>query len=221
MTRVIKIISFLSFLTFFPMRVSAHLAIANIFQKVSASTPDIDKNALKLALNAFEHAEQTGVVKKPILTLIDFEKGSDKKRMWVIDLDNATVKFHTYVAHGKNSGNVFAKAFSNQVNSKESSLGTYVTDTTYTGHKGLSLHLKGLEKGINDNAYRRSIVMHGAKYVSAELAEKAHRIGRSWGCPAINTALAKPVIDMIKNGSVLFMYYPDTTYLHHSKFVVA
>jgi hypothetical protein len=111
--------------------------------------------------------------------------------------------------------------FSNKVSSKETSLGTFVTKGTYMGSKGYSLNLQGLEKGFNDNAYNRRVVIHGAWYVEPDFIKKAGRAGRSWGCPSIAKTLAKPVINTIKGGSVVFAYYPDRNYLSHTGYAVA
>lgn len=182
--------------------------------------PNLDPKVLKLALNAYHHAQQRGLVKKHVLTVIDMKLASTQKRLWVIDLDKQAVTFNTYVAHGKASGaGNYATQFSNKPGSKESSIGTYVTANTYQGGKGYSMRIKGLEKGFNDNALSRAIVMHGAWYADENFAKTNHTLGHSWGCPAVDRHLAKPIIDTIKDGSVLFMYYPDRNYLTTSAYV--
>lgn len=153
--------------------------------------------------------------------MIDYSLPSNKQRMWVFDLRNERLLYNTYVAHGKNSGVNVARSFSNRESSKQSSLGTYITKNTYIGHKGYSLNLQGLDRGFNDNAYNRRVVIHGAWYVEPEFIKKAGRAGLSWGCPAIAQTLAKPVINTIKNGSVVFAYYPDKKFLSHSGYLVA
>ncbi len=190
------------------------------FQHLSNKAPRLNKNVLKLALTAYKNANKRGAVKKPVLTVIDYSLPSNKQRMWVFDVRNEKLLYNTYVAHGKNSG-VVANHFSNRESSKQSSLGTYITKNTYIGHKGYSLNLQGLDRGFNDNAYNRRVVIHGAWYVEPDFIKKAGRAGLSWGCPAIADTLAKPVINTIKNGSVVFAYYPDKNFLSHSGYLVA
>ncbi|MFA0962654.1 murein L,D-transpeptidase catalytic domain family protein [Roseivirga sp. BDSF3-8] len=149
---------------------------------------------------------------RKIITIADFSKSANEKRLWVIDLTNKKTLFNTYVAHGRNTGNVFAKTFSNTVNSNMSSLGFYVTAETYHGKHGLSLRLDGQEKGINDNARRRAIVMHGADYVSEAFIKRVGRLGRSFGCPSIPMALRDDIIKTIADKTCLFIYYPDKDY---------
>lgn len=190
-------------------------------QHLGSKAPRLNKNVLKLALTAYKNADRKGAVKKPVLTVIDYSLPSNKQRMWVFDLNRERLLYNTYVAHGRNSGNNNANHFSNVNSSKESSLGTYITKGTYMGHKGYSLNLQGLDKGFNDNAYSRRVVIHGAWYVEPDFIKKSGRAGLSWGCPAIAQTLAKPVINTIKNGSVIFAYFPDKKFLSHSGYLVA
>lgn len=188
---------------------------------LSQKAPTLNKGVLKTALTAYQKAMEKGAVKKPVLTVIDYSLPSSKQRMWIFDLKKERLLYNTYVAHGRNSGLDVPRHFSNKPSSKATSLGTYVTRDTYYGSKGYSLNLQGLEKGINDNAYNRRVVMHGAWYVEPSFIKKAGRAGRSWGCPSIAKTLARPVINAIKGGSVIFAYYPDKKYLSHSGFAVA
>ena len=188
---------------------------------LSRKAPQLNKKVLKLALTAYQNASTKGAVKKPVLTVIDYSLPSSKQRMWIFDVRNSRLLYNTYVAHGKNSGMDIPNHFSNQTSSKQTSLGTYVTRDTYIGSKGYSLNLQGLEKGFNDNAYNRRVVSHGAWYVEPDFIKKAGRAGRSWGCPSIAKTLAKPVINTIKGGSVVFAYYPDHKYLSHSGYLTA
>ena len=190
-------------------------------QHLSQAAPKLNKKVLKLALTAYLKAASNGSVKKPLLTVIDYSLPSSKQRMWVFDLAKDRLLYNTHVAHGRNSGNDVPNHFSNKPSSKESSLGTYVTRDTYFGSKGLSLNLQGLEHGFNDNAYNRRVVIHGAWYVEPDFIKRTGRAGRSWGCPSIAQTLAKPVINTIKGGSVVFAYFPDSYYLSHSGYVVA
>ena len=190
-------------------------------QHLSQKAPQLNKNVLKLALTAYEKASVKGAVKKQVLTVIDYSLPSSKQRMWIFDVRKERLLYNTYVAHGQNSGMTTPNHFSNQPSSKATSLGTFVTRDTYMGSKGLSLNLQGLEKGFNDNAYDRRVVIHGAWYVEPDFIKKAGRAGRSWGCPSIAQTLAKPVINTIKGGSVVFAYYPDHNYLSHTGYAVA
>ncbi len=187
-------------------------------QHLSQKAPQLNRKVLKLALAAYKKAAAKGAVKKQVLTVIDYSLPSNKQRMWVFDLSKERLLYNTHVAHGKNSGGETPNHFSNAVSSKATSLGTFVTRDTYIGSKGYSLNLQGLERGINDNAYDRRVVMHGAWYMEPSFIKKAGRAGRSWGCPSIAHTLAKPVINTIKGGSVIFAYYPDRYYLSHSGF---
>jgi hypothetical protein len=151
------------------------------------------------------------------ITIIDYRKASKEKRFFVIDLAEKKVLYSTYVAHGKGSGVQFAENFSNISGSLMSSLGFFMTGEAYFGRYGYSLKLEGLEPGINDNARKRAIVIHGADYVSKEYIEEYGRLGRSWGCPALPQDLTKSVIDDIKEGKCLFAYSEDVVYLQKSR----
>jgi len=156
--------------------------------------------------------------KKEILTLIDFRKSANEKRMWVIDLQNKKTLYYSLVAHGRNSGDVYATKFSNVPNSNQSSLGFYVTGHTYIGKHGTSLILHGAEEGINHLAQSRAIVMHGADYVSESYIKKVGRLGRSFGCPAVPMDTYQEIIKDVADGTCLFIYYPDDNYLSKTKF---
>jgi len=152
----------------------------------------------------------------PIMAICDFTQSSRNKRLYVIDMLKRKVLYNTYVAHGRNSGNEFAEHFSNANSSFQSSLGFYKTLGTYQGKHGLSLRLEGLEKGINDRALERAIVMHGADYVSESFIKNTGRLGRSLGCPAVSIADSKKLINMLYNGAGLFIYSGDPHYLTKS-----
>ncbi|RQP17833.1 murein L,D-transpeptidase catalytic domain family protein [Parapedobacter defluvii] len=154
---------------------------------------------------------------KDILTVVDFTLPSTEKRMYVLDLKNKKLLFHTIVAHGRNSGEKYATRFSNKHGSLQSSLGFYLTDATYQGGNGYSLRLVGLESDINDQAMARAVVIHGADYCSEDVIRTTGRLGRSYGCPALPRELNKPIIDAIKNGSLLFVYAGNDEYLTNSK----
>ena len=184
---------------------SKNSSIYNQLESVSCDMPNF--NCFNTALNGFHSLKEKGLITKNILTLIDFSLSSNNKRLWVIDLDKNVVLFHTLVAHGRNTGEEFANEFSNQAESFKSSIGFYATAEIYNGKHGLSLKLDGLDKGLNDNARERAVVMHGADYVSETFIKQNKRLGRSQGCPAIPVALNEKIINLIKNKSCLFIYH--------------
>ena len=140
--------------------------------------------------------------------------------MWVIDLQRQKVLYNTWVTHGKNSGYLRAKSFSNQLGSLKSSFGVFVTEEPYFGKVGYALRLRGLEHGVNDNAYKRAVVVHGAWYANPAILNTHHQLGRSFGCPVVSEQLAAPIINTIKNHAMVFAYYPDRKWLHNSAFLV-
>jgi len=157
---------------------------------------------------------------REIITIIDFSLPSSEKRLWVIDLKNDSTLFYTYVAHGKNTGNLFAKDFSNAKNTNKSSLGFYFTGESYYGRNGFSLRLDGLEPGLNQNARARAIVMHGAWYVDESIIAKTGRLGRSFGCPSVPLNVHKALINKIVDKTVLFIYHPNPSYFEKSEFFI-
>ncbi len=161
------------------------------------------------AVEGFENLKAKGMVKRNILTIADFSKSSNTKRLWVIDMDTKKVLFNTLVAHGRKTGDEFANNFSNSPESNMSSLGFYTTGDVYNGKHGMSLKLNGLEKGFNSNALGRAVVMHGADYVSESFIRQNHRLGRSLGCPAIPCEMVQPIISTIKGQSCLYIYHPS------------
>lgn len=164
------------------------------------------------ALKGFYLLKERGVIKKNILTLIDFSLSSNSKRLWVIDLTSNTILFNSLVAHGRNTGEEFASAFSNLNSSFKSSLGFYATGEIYQGKHGASLRLDGLENGVNDNARERGVVMHGADYVSESFIRDHKRLGRSQGCPAVPVELTNEIIQLIKDKSCLYIYHPSRSF---------
>ena len=193
-----------------------------LFSKTAFFSPEIvsvytNLNQNNLALPKFESFQKAmlgfyemkkkGIFKKNILTLIDFSLSSNVKRLWVIDLSTNTIIFNSLVAHGRNTGDEFAKSFSNAPESFKSSLGLYLTGEIYNGKHGKSLKLDGLEKGINDNARNRGIVMHAADYVSSFFIKAHNRLGRSQGCPALPIEFTEKIITTIKDKSCLYIYY--------------
>ncbi|MEO8159986.1 MAG: murein L,D-transpeptidase catalytic domain family protein [Arenimonas sp.] len=182
--------------------------------------PDANPQVLSLAMQARAcAAQQLGQVPAPRLAVIDYSLASTTPRLWVFDLASNKLLFHELVAHGQGTGDNLAHSFSNKDGSHQSSLGLFRTADTYTGHNGYSLRMQGLEPGTNDAALARAIVMHGAPYVNVQMAQKQGRLGRSWGCPALRPEVARQVIDSLKNGQMLFAYYPNTNWLAHSPFI--
>jgi hypothetical protein len=185
----------------------------------STSRGSIEANVLDLALGAASCAIRSGKVNNPrTLTVIDYSRPSSQKRMWVYDLKTKNLLYEELVAHGQGSGGNVPDAFSNEPETHRTSLGLFSTDTTYVGKNGYSLRLDGLDAGLNDRARERAIVIHGAPYVSESFVKANGRLGRSWGCPAIRPEIAREMIDRIKQGGLVFAYYPDQG-LQKSKFV--
>jgi hypothetical protein len=180
------------------------------------AAPDASAEAIRLALSATECAVAHGQPAAERLAVIDYSRASTAPRLWVFDLAGSRLLYREWVAHGRNSGDNYASAFSNAPESHESSLGLFRTLDTYQGHNGYSLRLDGLEPGFNDHALERAIVMHGAAYVNPESATALGRLGRSFGCPALRPAVTKPLLDTLKNGQYVFSYYPDPNWLASS-----
>ncbi len=200
------------------LKTNALIADIAIFDRLHLNDLGLSEQAFQYALKGFNYLVDKGkIINDNVITIADFTKPSGEKRLFVIDLQQCKILFNTYVAHGQGSGKEFANRFSNIPESYQSSLGFYVTSGTYIGKNGYSLHLNGLENGINDKADERAIVMHGAPYVNISYISAQGYIGRSWGCPAVPEKLNKPIIDKIKNGSCLFIYSNNKNYLSHSK----
>ncbi|HEV8287140.1 MAG TPA: murein L,D-transpeptidase catalytic domain family protein [Chitinophagaceae bacterium] len=203
---------------------SSHITVAKkadnasvLFSELHLSEAGLNQSIFNSAVHGMQKLEDKGMIKDDnIITIVDFSQPSNKKRLYVVDLENKQVLFNTLVAHGKNTGALWAKSFSNKASSFKSSPGFYVTEDTYTGDNGYSLRLNGVEKNINDNALNRAIVMHGAPYVDQSAINSLGFLGRSWGCPAVPVAQHKAIINTIKGGTCLFIYSPDRNYQQHS-----
>ena len=175
---------------------------------LSRAAPMAKPDAIRRAVEAMQCATGGSATQPRRLALIDYSLPSSQRRLWVFDLKTRQVLYKVLVAHGRNSGSNYASHFSNSNGSFQSSLGLFRTLATYRGKHGYSLRLEGMEPGLNDNAQERAIVIHGAKYVNPDLIALQGRIGRSLGCPAVRPAVAKPLIDALKNGQYLYAYYP-------------
>jgi hypothetical protein len=194
------------------------LAIMAIYDSLNLGDLGLNPKVFKMALKGMEKLRKMGrLTNDHILSIVDFSQPSVQKRLYVIDIENCVLLYNTLVAHGMKSGKEKALSFSNKPASNKSSLGFYVTNSTYNGSNGYSLRLQGCEKGFNDNAAKRAIVIHGADYVNEEYISSQGYIGRSQGCPALPPSLSKPLIDDIKDGTCLFIYHPNPVYLSKSK----
>jgi len=192
--------------------------VAALYTTLGLEEKGLSEKAFQFAYKGYTRLLQKNIIKEPgYLTICDFSQSSKNKRLYVVDMNNNELIMNTYVAHGCNSGGEFATRFSNKPSSRQSSLGFYVTQETYSGEHGLSLKIIGLEKGFNDRALRRSIVIHGANYIEEDWLRNNNFMGRSYGCPAVPEDERDELINTIKNGTCLFIYYPSRTYLKASK----
>ena len=177
------------------------IAQAQSFRDYSHLDPDqlVPKNLLKEAIAYFDsHLEK--IKNQRLMGVIDFKQHNSKERFYIIDMESGRVE--TYLtAHGKNSDpdyDGYATKFSNTPDSLMSSLGFYLTAETYNGQNGYSLRLDGLSS-TNSNARARAIVIHGADYV-----KPGKKIGRSYGCPALEMRYHQDLIDRLKGGALLY-----------------
>lgn len=192
----------------------ATIVDANMLGRLAA---DADPHVLELALASMRCAQASGMgADANRLAVIDYSRSSLQPRLWIFDLAHRRLMYSELVAHGQGSGDDVPTRFSNADGSHASSLGLFLTRDTYHGRNGLSLRMQGLEPGFNDAAMSRAIVMHGAAYVNADRGRQLGRLGRSWGCPALRSAVAAPVIDVLKDGQFVFSYYPDEDWLTRS-----
>ncbi len=180
---------------------------------------NINNEAIRLAVKGYEKLKELGRIgNMRYLTIADFSKPSSEERLFVIDMLLEQIVIKTLVAHGRNSGTLFANSFSNKNESHQSSLGFYLTGNAYVGKHGSSLELNGVEEGINDQAKNRAIVIHGADYVSNEFIKQQGYIGRSLGCPAVPNNKIMEIINTIQGASCMFIYAPNKAYLSKSVF---
>jgi hypothetical protein len=199
--------------------ISSKVSISNEID-INFDVPGLSSDVLRMALAANDHARDRGIVNRPgILTVIDYSLPSTAKRLWVLDLDAREVLYHELTSHGQGSGGNMTTSFSNVSMSLQSNIGVMTTAETYYGKNGYSLRLDGRELGYNDQARPRAIVIHGADYVSEEFIRRTGRLGRSWGCPALERSVNRELIDTIKGGSLVFGYFPDQDWLENSEFV--
>lgn len=200
----------------------ARAAAHELAQSLGARAPAASSRVLHLASEALVRARVNLTLPggdPRVLAVIDFSLPSTEKRLWVFDLDSHALLFEELVAHGRNSGDKFSHTFSNRPESHMSSLGAYQAGKIYTGKNGYSLRLHGLEPGFNDLAFERAIVIHGAPYVSADMVRAQGRLGRSLGCPAVRTPIARPLINALANQAFLFNFYPQQDWMRKSALI--
>lgn len=192
--------------------------VSNLYCEANLEESGLHREVFEYAYKGYLRLlEQHRISKSNIITICDFSQSSRHKRLYVVDLETRKVLINTYVAHGRRSGGEFANSFSNKWSSHKSSLGFYVTEMTYTGKHGYAMKIHGLEKGFNDKADRRNIVIHGSKYVGDGFLQTNKFNGRSFGCPAVPNEDVKEVIEDMKGGSCFFIYHPTKKYLTGSK----
>jgi hypothetical protein len=202
---------------------STHSALASmsasvVYDSLRLEEIGLNQKAFNYAWKGFKKLLQKGkVLNTDYITIADFSQSSRNKRLYIIDLIEMKVFKNTYVAHGRKSGGEFARSFSNRPESNKSSLGFYITGKTYFGTHGLSLQINGIEKGINDKALARRIVVHGSEYVGDQFLEENPFSGRSYGCPAVPSCDRDSIINTIKEGTCLFIYHPTKGYITKSK----
>ena len=199
------------------------LSAEQLAEMMARTAPNADRKVLQLAAKAMSCALQRPElgVDPARLSVIDYSRPSTEQRMWVFDLARQKLLFEEWVAHGRNSGGNATERFSNRDGSFMSSLGAFTAKETYMGGNGYSLRLEGLEPGFNDKARDRAIVIHGAPYVNPTIARLQGRLGRSLGCPAVRLTVARPLIDSLRGGAMVFAYYPDKEWLAHSQLLTA
>ena len=189
----------------------------NVFDSLHLNLNGLSKNIFEMAVKGMQKLKEAGIVLTDnIISIADFSQPSSSKRLYIIDLNSYSLLFQTYVAHGQKSGKEYAEKYSNLSNSFKSSPGFYVTMNPYMGNNGFSLKINGVEKGINNNALSRDIVIHGADYVNETLIQEQGYIGRSQGCPAVPKQLNRSIIETIKNGTCLFIFPGQSSYLQKS-----
>lgn len=202
-----------------PAPLARALAPADPVSALQAAAPDANPEVIRQALTALQCATGSGMAPSRRLAVIDYSLPSSTPRLWVFDLESQRLLFRELVAHGRNTGDRMATRFSNELDSRTSSIGLFRTGDTYQGSNGYSMRMQGLEPGFNDRAEERAIVMHGAPYVTDEHVRRFGRIGRSWGCPAVRLGVAKQIIDTLKGGQFVFSYYPDNQWLTASRYL--
>lgn len=192
--------------------------VTNLYDAFDLKEVGLSKKAFQYALKGYYYLLDHHWLNKPnIISICDLSQSSRSKRLYILDLEKREVVVNTYVAHGRNSGKEFASSFSNSTSSHKTSLGFYVTQGTYYGDNGLSLRVRGMERGFNDKANSRNIVVHGSQYVGPDFMQMNGFCGRSYGCPAVPADESDEIIDLIKEGTCLFIYHPTKRYTAQSR----
>ncbi|MEZ5313547.1 MAG: murein L,D-transpeptidase catalytic domain family protein [Thermoanaerobaculia bacterium] len=181
--------------------------------ELAAAAPDLAPEVLDLALATLACSSDPAIADAPTLAIIDYSLPSTDPRLWLFDRERGDLLLHSLVAHGVGTGENFATRFSNVEGTRASSLGLFRGGEVYRGRNGISLRLDGLQPGINDRARARTIVLHGAWYVSPDFVREHGRLGRSWGCPAVEPKYTSFVIDHLKEGGALFVHGDDRSWL--------
>ncbi len=187
---------------------------STVYQTAKLQQAGLDIAVFEKALTGYINLKQANKLPQnsSVITVVDFNKSSREKRMWIIDMLNNQLLLNTWVAHGQGSGDDMASQFSNNNESHQSSLGFYVTDDVYMGKHGRSLRLNGMDEGFNNAALARGIVVHAADYVSQGTINQLGRLGRSFGCPAVSPDVIGQVINTIKGKTMLFINGNDSSY---------
>lgn len=214
MVILVSLYASLSYGSWFEKKVNGKL-LYDHFKEAGVPLPALERTFELLDINdnkefkvkLYVDYKSIKISNKNYVVIIDYSQPSSTKRLYFLNLISGKAEKY-YVAHGVNTGDDIARSFSNEMNSKKTSLGFYITGSTYIGSHGESLFLHGIEKS-NSRAFERAIVLHGADYVSMEFLNKYRRMGRSWGCPAVSKAISKKLLPFIKNGAVLYAYHKD------------
>jgi hypothetical protein len=219
MISIVRRAAILALCTFSITTSIAVQASSPLVATLAKAAPSANPKVIELAVSAIDCATSHGMARSDRLAVIDYSLPSTQPRLWVFDLNQRKLLYRELVAHGRNSGENYPQHFSNSLGSLQSSLGLFRTLDTYSGSNGYSLRMDGLEEGVNDKALERAIVMHGAPYVNDNIVRSQGRLGRSWGCPALRSGVAKQVIDTLKGGQFIFSYYPDREWLASSRYL--
>ena len=205
------ILIFLSLFSYSSLNKTIDLRAISCKNDSLISTPIINIDKLnpivyQEALQGLATYSKTYQLNHKLIAIVDFDLPSTQKRLFIIDIETNKLIHSSLVAHGSGSGFNLAQQFSNINGSHQSSIGFFKTSETYIGKHGLSLRLDGLDKGVNDKARERNIVIHGADYVSEAFIKKNNRLGRSWGCPALPIKDYNKVLDYLDDEIILFIH---------------
>jgi hypothetical protein len=204
--KIVTIIAFMFAITWMPM---AEAAVVTSNNDLLYST----------GLKIYFKAESQGLIESDKIIFVDMSKPSTEDRLYIIDTTTGLVEHQAKVSHGAKSGDLYATKFSNKVDSHKTSIGVYSTGKHYYGKYGKSLKLHGLDKGFNDNAYKRNVVVHYAPYATDKYVEENGRLGKSWGCPSVDKETMNKILDATEEQTILIIYYPDSNWLDNSEWI--